>query len=449
MENLYPYTLDKHQNKPKPYHFIEYGGKDIITEFKESRAAALKYFDDTESKQYTLFRLSNSDKTAMEKFNTGEKVETKQLLEELCYYLFSGEDMAEYRDMFEELRRMSELRKLKNSYGGKFGGSGADVETYVFLANALSLHHETTGDLQSLSTLLKTNDRIISMKEDLNKERRYLAARAIEQESSHLRKIYASLENRPLGDRLNPIESSKPSLEKIQRLGLLAQDSPRSRAYIQTLAQNGLLPERAIILSKDVEDYGLGEVVENPFFDTHEKLTETISYYDIPYQMVQANNFNDQKVVDAVKDSDGDYFVFSGSGILRKDILSTGKKLIHIHPGKLPEFRGSTVIYYTLLSGNVCTASAFVISDKIDMGEVITSKEFLPPTPDMDNGRVYDPYIRANVLVDVIRELRDKGKLETYTQNKGGQTYYIIHPILRTLTDAYVRDEIQSLEDIV
>ena len=45
------------------------------------------------------------------------------------------------------------------------------------------------------------------------------------------------------------------------------------------------------------------------------------------------------------------YYIYSGypGVIIRDEEILKKKKIVHFHPGKLPDFKGSTTIYYSVL----------------------------------------------------------------------------------------------------
>ena len=136
------------------------------------------------------------------------------------------------------------------------------------------------------------------------------------------------------------------------------------------------------------------------------------------------------------------YFIFSGSGIL-KEILAAGKKLIHAHPGKLPLFRGSTTFLYSLLTEGTCGVTTFIMNDGIDEGDILLIREFPPPAANVDISRIYDPYIRSQAIIETLRLLVTKDSVKYKKQNiLEGETYFMIHPVLRTLAVGFYTDDI-------
>jgi len=126
------------------------------------------------------------------------------------------------------------------------------------------------------------------------------------------------------------------------------------------------------------------------------------------------------------------YILFSGKGIVKAS-LTDGFSLIHIHPGKLPKYRGSTTVYYSLLLEDNITASAFFMEQGIDTGRIIYElsiggEKIIQYSIDY----LVDPMIRAVVLVRLLLNFQKEGKLTSKKQQANNErTYYKIHPVLR------------------
>ena len=222
----------------------------------------------------------------------------------------------------------------------------------------------------------------------------------------------------------------------LEDVGILATDSSRTRAYLAALATHELLPAHAIFLTG-----GSGAGPPNlpivPYFDNSRPALEMIHAAGIPCDVVDTGNVNSVEVVAAVKDSLVDVLIYSGTGgaILRPDILSAGKRFLHIHPGLVPRFRGSTTVYYSLLVDGSCGASAIFLEQDIDAGPIVASRTYPPPEDRETIDHGYDPCIRSDLLVRVLVAYRDTGEFPTRPQAAGGgETYYIMHPILRHIT---------------
>ena len=75
-----------------------------------------------------------------------------------------------------------------------------------------------------------------------------------------------------------------------------------------------------------------------------------------------------------------------------------------------PQYRGSTTLYYSLLEQNKVAASAIIINEGIDTGDIICIKEFDfnfdPKLIDL----IFDPLLRAVVLIYALKHLSKKYK---------------------------------------
>ena len=164
------------------------------------------------------------------------------------------------------------------------------------------------------------------------------------------------------------------------------------------------------------------------------RFLELLQEYCIPHQRLPTLDPNAASVVAAIRQLPQSILVYSGPGgvILRKDILSTGKRFLHVHSGILPYFRGSTTVYYALLEEGRCGATAFFFDEKIDTGPVIRTRAFPPPEDRTSLDLFYDPLIRSQLLVDVLRDYAATGKMPVEPQDpEAGETYFVIHPVLK------------------
>lgn len=228
-------------------------------------------------------------------------------------------------------------------------------------------------------------------------------------------------------------------------VGMLAAESNRTRLYLQQMVRHQLFPAMVILMEDSTQKTPEGLAVErmgqqNELYSNGEEFDLSISIRDyldansIPYQILPWLDPNNSEVIRAVADCSPSILIYSGPGgaILRHNILSTGKQFLHIHPGYLPGFGGSTTIYYSLIKENLCGVSAFFLTDKIDAGPIIRRDVYPPPADRTTIDLWYDPFIRSDLLVKVLKDYVKTGEMETKPQPKGGgETYFIIHPVLK------------------
>lgn len=227
---------------------------------------------------------------------------------------------------------------------------------------------------------------------------------------------------------------------------LLAADTTRSRSYLQCMLKATLQPSLVILLKNPEADLKPGQLEgkDKEFsykyagfsFNPYIPLEETLELHRINYKTYYTNDPNAPEVCETLKCVPQDLVIYSGSGgrILRNEILSLGKKFLHCHPGKVPEFRGSTPIYYSILQERQMAVSAFILAPQIDTGPLIKIKTFPLPAPSQmkDIDFFIDPLIRTNLLIEVLTEYTQSGQLDITTQSsRNPETFYIIHPLLK------------------
>lgn len=209
---------------------------------------------------------------------------------------------------------------------------------------------------------------------------------------------------------------------------LLGVVNNRTKFYLSALIKKNLVPNNALILRPKTILPGQKKN------DLNSDIVSFFKKHNIKYSFITASNPNDMSVVKKLKRLKEPYVIYSGPGgvILRKPLFDTHKKFLHVHPGRLPDYRGSTTIYYQILAQDGCSASALFLNERIDKGPVLAVKEYPLPGRKEDMDYIYDPKIRADLLVKVIKGYLKFNKFSEKKQNKAkGDTYYIMHPVLR------------------
>lgn len=235
-------------------------------------------------------------------------------------------------------------------------------------------------------------------------------------------------------------------------IAMVAAETTRSRAYLQILLQNDIVPSCILILQNDTEEMLPGQldpsadglsiseraeedsIWEKARFDPNETIYETLDRYGLRYAPAVSRDVNDPEVVEQIRGRPEKTFIYSGYGgvILRKELMGLKKNFLHVHGGYLPDYKGSTTCYYSLLQENSIGASSIFLTDTIDSGPVLHRRTF-PPPPDRENiDHLYDSMARALVLVETVRRyLAGNRWVFELANNEGGDTHYIIHPLLK------------------
>lgn len=231
----------------------------------------------------------------------------------------------------------------------------------------------------------------------------------------------------------------------LPRVAILASTSNRTRLYLQQMVRHNLIPSSVILLCKEGEASveakaakrsGSPALAEELGFDLAASPEEILQQAGIPCTKIMTNDPNHPDVVEAIAGLSQDIVVYSGPGgaILRAPLLGTGKRFLHVHPGDVPDYRGSTTVYYSLINEGNLAASAIYLEAKIDAGPVLMRRTFEPPEDRTSIDLFYDPYVRSVLLMDVLEIFARGDEPELEQQNpEQGETYYIVHPVLKSL----------------
>lgn len=228
----------------------------------------------------------------------------------------------------------------------------------------------------------------------------------------------------------------------LEEFALLASDTARTKAYLQAMIREDMLPGICIVYSDDIEKMQLeqeqyqGTNLNQKFFDIAIPILYSLRSAGIPYLLINNKDINSEQILDVLKGLKQQYLIYSGYGgyILKSHLFQINKKYIHVHAGILPQYRGSTTIYYSFLQEKVFGATAIFLSEGIDEGEIITQETFDVPTKPVDIDYIYEPYIRSRVLIKAMKQYAAIGKLACKEQKwDGAEIYFIIHPVLKHL----------------
>jgi len=243
---------------------------------------------------------------------------------------------------------------------------------------------------------------------------------------------------------------------RLSEIGMIAADTARSKAYLQALVRDGLCPNFVLVLRPDTEtgkmpgqsgfetkEKGkpapsiIGKPVAPAGFHPEQSLEETLLAGQIDHVALATKDVHDPHVVELLESRTESVFIYSGFGgvILKPSILSIGIEFLHVHGGFLPDYKGSTTNYYSLLEEDLCGASSLFLNEEIDSGPVLLRRTFPPPEDKTKIDYIYDSLFRAQVLIETVQRYVANGEKWEYDleQNKGGDTFYIIHPVLKHL----------------
>jgi len=213
---------------------------------------------------------------------------------------------------------------------------------------------------------------------------------------------------------------------------LIASATQRSLRYLLSLIKANLLVEEVFILDECKKSPGQREQDSGGVMAL--RLKEVCIKSGIKFSSHESD-VNSPSLIFKLKKSVSNLTIYSGYGgqIIKQDVLDTGKRILHIHAGALPEYRGSTTIYYAILNKESCGATAIILDSDIDTGTIVGSKLFDPPKSGTDIDFKLDIDYRVSLLINVVLDYQENGdfKSKLIQPADKGKVYYIAHPVLR------------------
>ena len=134
----------------------------------------------------------------------------------------------------------------------------------------------------------------------------------------------------------------------VYEFGFIAADTSRTRAYLNVMERSRILPSWILVLDGKNAKTLPGQAAEKSDsemiydenwpeanFNPSEPLCPWIEKLGLSYIVAGTRNINDPLVVKIISTAKQNLIVYSGygGGILRQDILATGKKFLHVHGG--------------------------------------------------------------------------------------------------------------------
>lgn len=229
---------------------------------------------------------------------------------------------------------------------------------------------------------------------------------------------------------------------KARKLLLLAGDTYRSNLYIQFLSH--FLFDFEVLLYGFKEekklpdlDYKTRSYFENKNFyipETGIGIKSLLKKLNIGHYHIDDKDINSIPILNKINEISPELVIFSGYGgdILGPKHFKSPLKYLHMHPGDIPNEKGSTTIYFSILNKGYCTVTSFFMNEKIDSGRTILKTNYDKPWVGVDLDVFFDNMIRSDHL---IRTLNIKNYKESYDNLYDPHLeYFIIHPILKHIS---------------
>ena len=210
-------------------------------------------------------------------------------------------------------------------------------------------------------------------------------------------------------------------------IGLILCNTERSLEYLKKLIQNKIYIKIIVYLDDKNEDLISKNI---------KKKLRIIKSKKIKIFFTKSLTQSVQKYLLNLEDK---IFIYSGypGQIIKNKKLLEKKILLHSHPAKLPDYKGSTCIYYSLLREKSIHCSTIIMNKLIDSGTIIFKEKYQIPKNIFSIENIFDNQIRALNLIkaiELIKKEKFKKKNNRFSAiNNYKNTYYVAHPVIRQI----------------
>ncbi|HEY1027952.1 MAG TPA: formyltransferase family protein [Pseudomonas sp.] len=188
-------------------------------------------------------------------------------------------------------------------------------------------------------------------------------------------------------------------------------------AYAQSRQRNSIHHWSGVLQRTETALYqGMRREVESTFEISAKVIDDALALRDLneyssDVEQLLVNDLADERLQRRLEALPSTQILFTGGGIVPKQLLELQHlRFIHVHPGFLPEVRGADCALWSQLMKGCTSATCFYMAPGIDDGDVIHAA-WLPPLGfRMDTSAIelkslyratyafFDPWIRASVL---------------------------------------------------
>ena len=159
--------------------------------------------------------------------------------------------------------------------------------------------------------------------------------------------------------------------------------------------------------------------------------------------VVYCNDLNDAPVIEGLRRTRPDAVVFTGGGLLRRDLLSSsGMGVLNCHMGTLPRYRGMDVIPWPLLEGDPGSVGLTIhfMDEGLDTGDILAQRK-IPPLPGDSIRRIYDRFepIMVRDMVQTCLEALQGRAVRRPQKIEEGRQYFVMHPRLMAIAERKLR----------
>lgn len=248
----------------------------------------------------------------------------------------------------------------------------------------------------------------------------------------------------------------------MQNICLIADiDCPHSLIYLEALSRRGVIPQHVIVVTFSDKRQRLSfrrlmKGVNLKSSNSQEKrLRLFLRKSRFAYSDLKVKTFYDLKLISKMKTFENCAFIYTCGGIVPKNYFQDfGFRILHCHLGKVPEFRGSDCLFWSILQEDKIGASIFYMEERLDRGRLIahmTMPLVLPKEyPYISTvsksfysylNEVVDPIIRAEFLSFVLAGFINRDYRYLPNQNQDlikSRDFLSIHPRLYDVVSSLI-----------
>jgi methionyl-tRNA formyltransferase len=445
---LYHYITESPLENRQSYTYTNYHGQEFLDSWLNERKNRWSNAVGQKSKLNESFSELNFHVPALE---AGAVVDTDSVL----LFLKGAENLHDLKPLYDFfIQRFEVSKRLFDAYEitssrPKSKGNYNVSERYVLFAEALVNYLATHSYLPALNALLKVMDTLCGLYSGLELAQKHRISMLSALEKRYVSTLADNFSGTLLveGNSEKTLSSDSESVRyDLSKNVFIAADTVRTRAYALALKNAGIRFSAVIFLKSTKPKWGQANTQPNQnkylscgafASDLNVALPDLLADISDEVEEITTDTINCDAVKTAIEKLQATFIVFSGYGGEIVDVrgLAASVPMLHIHSGYLPDYRGSTTVYYSILDGKACGASAIILEPAIDEGVILHKKEFSLPAQNEDIDYYYDSFIRADVLFETLHKIQQgNGKVEVEPQvPESGDSYYIIHPVLKHL----------------
>ena len=240
----------------------------------------------------------------------------------------------------------------------------------------------------------------------------------------------------------------------LENFTFLAAETARSLIYLEKFKEQSIEFGSILIIKNPDKKFKLADLnkkigaiqknlglAEQKVF--HEDILSLSKKVSHNIEIIRSDSINHQSVIKKMEILSPEFTIYSGFGgqIVCPELLSVSR-FLHAHAGWLPDYRGSTTSYYSLIDRNDCAVSVIELSPEIDKGDILSRKRYNPPELGMDIDYVYDNQIRASLLTETLVNYSKNKSFEMVLSQvqTDSTTYYVIHPLLKHIAILSIKE---------